>query len=127
MNKDVELEIWGRKINININFDCYEDEEITANQIDAYNKFIEKSDTIFKNLYYKFEIYCNENYKEKIEDNFENIFKYVIPKSLYIKRSKDDTRIIGVMCNFKFEPEHGLVAVFKNELFEKIDIQDAIL
>jgi len=127
MTKYAELEIWGRKLNIKINYDCYDNEEITENQVDSYNKFINNYVDIFEKLYCQLELYCKENYTQELDGKFDNIFKYIMPTSLYIKRSKDDARIVGVMCNFKFEQEHGLVAIFKNEQLEKIDFQDAIL
>lgn len=127
MQKNVELEIWSRKLNLKINYDCYDNEEITENQVDAYNQFINNYVDILEKLYYQLELYCKENYIQEFDGKFDNIFKYIMPTGLYIKRSKDETRIVGLMCNFKFEQEHGLVAIFKNEKLDKIDLQDAIL
>lgn len=60
----------------------------------------------------------------QVED-IENIFKYVMPKYLYVPRT--DKRVIAVMCNFKFDIENGIAVVYKNERFEEIGEQDIVL
>ena len=56
-----------------------------------------------------------------------NIFKYVKPKSIYIERSSNDERKIGILCAYKFNPDDGMAIVFKNETFFMIGTEDIIL
>ena len=71
--------------------------------------------------------YCLKSNKADIgSDNIENIFKYVAPKYLYVARNKD-SRIVAIMCNYKFDPENGIAVVFENEKLNKIGMQDIIL
>ena len=46
------------------------------------------------------------------EDNIENIFKYVIPKYLYVKRN-EDKHVVATMCNYKFDKENGMQLYLK--------------
>ena len=55
----------------------------------------------------------------------DNIFKYVIPKDIYILQ--DEKRKVAILCNYKFDMEHGLAIVFENEKFKTIVAQDIIL
>ena len=59
-------------------------------------------------------------------DHVDNVFKYVMPKNVLITRNDKD-RQFAVMCNYKFDMEHGLAVVFENEEFKTVGAQDIIL
>lgn len=126
INKIDTFNIWGRELDIKVIYDCYDNEEVIANQIKAYEEFAKISQIILEEVYKQLKAYCKENYKEQIEEEFDNIFKYIMPKTLYIKRSVED-RIVALLCNFKFDTEHGLAVVIKNEEVVNIGNQDIIL
>lgn len=128
MNKEQvnKFNIWGRELDIKVVYDCYDNEEVIDNQIKAYEEFVKNSENIFEEVYKKLQIYCKENYREQLEENIDNIFKYIMPKTLYIKRSEED-RIVAILCNLKFDIEHGLAVVIKNEQVVNIGNQDIIL
>ena len=48
-----------------------------------------------------------------------------MPKSISVPKSK--TRKIAIMCNFKYDMEHGLAIVFENEEFVTVGPQDIVL
>lgn len=121
-----KFNIWDRELDIQVVYECYDNEKVLDNQIKAYDEFIKNSDNIYEQAYKQLEIYCAQNYKEQIGDSFDNIFKYIKPKSLYITRSIKD-RIVAILCNFKFDMEHGLAVVIKNEQIVNIGSQDIIL
>lgn len=124
MNK-VEMTIWGRKFNLEIVYDCYEDEQIIETQHQAVKLFLSSEISIVDSLS-KAKNYCiSKNYKE-IGKTIDNIFKYLIPKYLYVPRN-ETKRVIAIMCNYKFDPENGVAIVFENEKFSKIDSQEIIL
>jgi hypothetical protein len=58
-------------------------------------------------------------------DKVDNIFKYVMPKTIVVPKAK--SRVIGLICNYKFDAEHGLAVVFENEKFKEIGAQDIVL
>ena len=47
----------------------------------------ENLNDIFAQAFKKFEEYCNKEYPQIFKGKFDNIFKYIKPKSIYIKRS----------------------------------------
>ncbi len=122
-----DFTIWGRELPIKITYDCFEGEEITEVQKETYEQFIGNMESIFAEAYEMFKNYCFEFYKEQMDDEFENIFRYIKPKELYIKRSSTGKKIAGLLCNFKFDLEHGLVAYIEDGKVTKVDTQDIIL
>lgn len=69
-------------------------------------------------------VYCIEHNKQDIgQDEITNIFKYVMPESLFIKR---DGRI-AIMCKYKFDVEHGIAVVFNDNHIDFVGSQDDIL
>lgn len=125
MNK-VKLLIWGREFEMEIKYDCYTGEEVLENQKEAINAFVKSEEGIAESLE-KVKNYCLAQNKEDIgESEISNIFKYVMPKYLYVIRNMDK-HIVSVMCNYKFDQENGIAVVFENEKFYKIGKQDIIL
>lgn len=61
----------------------------------------------------------------EIMDSVDNIFKYVIPKTISVPKAKK--RVVAIMCNFKFDMEHGMAIVFEDEKIKKIGPQDIVL
>lgn len=49
-----------------------------------------------------------------------------MPKYLFIPQDKY-TRIVAIMCNYKFDSDNGIAVVFKNEKFDTVGNQDIIL
>lgn len=144
----VKMNIWGREFDLDIVFDSLRDGTIYENQYRTLDLFldanksrlnvenkeeknIEISHTEIKQLIEDtktlVEKYCLDNTNEDIDNPITNIFKYVIPKYLYVSRTNDDSRRISLMCNFKFDMEHGLAIIFKNEKLEKIGEQALVL
>ena len=119
----VKMEIWGREFNLEVFYKNYKGKEITDNQIASYEKFITADDAIEKSKK-KLIAYIEENYEEV--GKIENIFKYVIPKMVYIPRGEKQ-RKCALLCDFKFDMEHGLALVFENEKFKEVVSQDDIL
>lgn len=126
MNK-VKINIWGREFELEVRYDCFEDEEeLLPTQENAISKLLESSNVINESLEYVKE-YCLSNDRDKFqEDNIENIFKYVIPAYLYVMRTGAD-RTIAIVCDYRFDLEHGIAVVFKNEKFYQIGTQDIIV
>lgn len=122
MNK-ASLEFWGRKFSLNIIFECYSGEEILDHQRESLQNFLEKNHISDDDLK-KIKKYCKKNNKDEIDGDIENIFKYVIPEDIYISREKG---IIAIMCNYKFDLEHGIALIYKKNKLIGIEKQDYIL
>lgn len=126
MNK-VKINIWGREFELEVRYDWFEDEEeLLPTQENAISKLFESSNVINQSLDYVKE-YCLSNDKDKFqEDDIENIFKYVMPTYLYVMRTGAD-RTVAIVCDYRFDLEHGIAVVFKNEKFYQIGTQDIIV
>lgn len=119
----LKVEIWRRDFELEVTYDCYAGEEILEEQKDALEKFssnkklIDGSETTVKK-------YCLEkNNNEIATDKIDNIFKYVMPESIFVKR---DGRV-AIMCRYKFDMEHGIAVVFKDDKLEQVGTQDIVL
>ena len=119
--------IWGRDFNLQIVFDCYKGETVSKEQNDALRLFVENPQLI-NDAKDAVIAYCIENNRAEIgSDKIENIFKYVIPQSIYIQRAPDNVHTVGLMCAYKFNPDDGLAVVFKSEKFFKVGTQNIII
>lgn len=120
------MDIWGREFDLEVIFDCYSDEEILPIQEDALSKFCDAIEEI-KNSETEVKRYCLEQNPEDISGgNIENIFRYVMPKYIFIVRDEKN-RVASLMCDYKFDMEHGLAIVFQNEKLSQIGPEDIIL
>ena len=124
MNNKVNLTIWGREFELNIVFQNYPREEVTPNQ----EKVVLSLETLDFGLSLNpLEEYILKYNSEDIDaSEITNIFKYVMPKSILIPR-ENEKRVVALMCNYKFDMEHGLVIVFENEKYKTVGPQDIIL
>lgn len=125
MNKE-KMTIWGRNFELEVKFDCYSGEEVLEIQKEALSAFLKSRNAVEDSLD-QLKQYCLKNNKAEIGgDNIENIFRYVVPKYLYVARDEKN-HVVAIMCNYKFDSEHGIAIVFENENFSKIGMQDIIL
>lgn len=120
-----KLTVWGRVFELDIAFDCFPDEDILEIQNEALKRLLASSCINEAEIAVK--EYClKENRDDIQEDNIENIFRYVIPKSIYVARDAEK-RVVALLCDYKFDMEHGLAVVFENECLQEIGMQDIIL
>ena len=125
MNK-INLTIWGRSFELPVAFDCYEGEEVLQAQYDALNELCDAQITI-EEAKTNVEKYCVElNAKEIGAQRIDNIFKYVMPTGVFVRRSNSADRFVGLICKYRFNPEDGLVVLFKNGAFYEIGTSDIL-
>ncbi len=122
MNK--RMTVWGREFDIKVIFDVYKDEQILDIQKEALEAFETASKDLLRS-YEALESYCLSRDSDLIEAPIKNIFKYVIPEALYIKRN-EKKRIVSLLCNYRFDEEHGIALTFENEKLKYIGSQDDI-
>ena len=122
MEKTINIIIWGKKFTLPIEYDCYEGESITDKQVEAVDSFIMHPDWIEKSKN-KVEAYCKD---EVMRDNKNDIFSYVDPRYLFVKRNEQEPSV-AIMLNYYYDPEHGLAVVFKLNGEVMVGSQDIIL
>ncbi len=115
--------IWGRELELEIIYDCYDGEKVLPIQKEAYNAFVMDGNEM-NNSKEAVKKYCLEENKEEIgTDRIDNIFKYVMPESIFIKR---DGRV-ALLCKYRYDMEHGIAVVFMDGKFIEVGSQDIIL
>lgn len=124
---EVTMTIWGREFNLKVDFDVYGGEEVSALQNAALSEFVSNVSSLDATLP-SVKAYCLKMNGEDVgAAAIDNIFKYVIPQSIYVPKWPDGSRMIGLMCAYKFNREDGLAVVFKNGQFHEIGTQNIIL
>ena len=119
----VKCSIWGREFVLDISYDEY-DGFISHEQFEAA-AFIADGTVPDSGLdKIKSYIIKNNNTDDNI-DPIANIFEYIMPSYVYIPASENLTYII--MCDFKFDLEHGVAIVYNKRGFVSINAQDEVL
>ena len=115
-----KLNIWGREFKLDVNYEMVDEEKITTKQKETRESFCNNSKELLDNPNFIIE-YCYKNAGNQIDGKIENIFKYVIPQELFIGEGR-----VCLMCNYRFDLEHGLAIVFENNKLVKVCPQDEI-
>lgn len=134
-----KLKIWGKEFDVDIVFYAFDGNDVTDEQKNALDLFLKanascipneetgeydrgnKEPSLVDSTKLEVEKYCLANSNGcDIDNPITNIFKYVIPKSIFVDGVMEDTRIVALICDFKFDMENGLVIVFENEKFDEV-------
>ena len=115
-----KLNIWGREFKLDVNYEIVDEDKITEKQKQTRTTFCEKAKELLSDPK---EIinYCLKKDGNQIEGKIDNIFKYVIPQELFIGEGR-----VSLMCNYRFDSEHGIAIVYENNKIIKICPQDEI-
>ncbi len=120
----VRIRIWDRDFELNIAYQNYPGEVISDQQKAA---FISVQSADYEPAIAGIEQYIRKHYSFELgEDNLDNIFHYVMPKSILIMRTKG-VSAFALMCNFRFDMEHGIAVIFENGAYKDVGPQDMVL
>ena len=123
MIKKSKIEIWERTLLLEVLYNHYTNEKVTSEQKKAYKWFRKHPEWIDKAKTYV-EDYCkNAVNSDDSNQKKDNVFSYVKPKAILIKQ---DTRI-AIMCDYRYDEEHGLAIVFDHDGNITVGMQDIIL
>ena len=126
MTKTIDITIWGREYSLPVIYDCYEGEDVTPEQISALESFVSHSNWIDRSKK-NVENFCKQDVQaDDTNQKKDNIFSYIKPESLYVKRDSKNPRV-ALMCKYRYDPEHGLAVVFAADGTVTVGIQDIIL
>ena len=121
----VKTTIWGREFELPVIVKPFIGKDVTEIQEDAVDQ-LERNMVIFDSAESEIEKYILKNgLKENGISEVDNIFKYVMPKSISVPKAKK--RVVALMCNYKFDMEHGIAVIFEDEKFKKVGPQDLVL
>ena len=123
MNKSI-LNVWGRKFELNIVYECYPGEEVLDSQREEV-ELLNTTDIVDVALEHVKE-YVIRTADYQLAVPIDNIFKYVMPKSVFVPHNKKSPSV-AIICNYKFDMEHGIAVVFENGKYKEVTTQDNIL
>ena len=117
-NEIKRLNIWGRDFELEILYEEYEGEGRIHAQDVALNSLLGNWNVVNSSLD-EVKRFCVEWYPRELEAisggcSIDNIFRYVIPESLFVFR-REDVRAVELRCRSRLDPEHGLAMYFENE------------
>lgn len=119
------MTIWNRDFSLPVEYERYPGETVLDSQREALTQLEahpEEIEAALKPL----EQYVRETGEDgQTEESIENIFRYVMPKSIFLPHTKTPTA--AILCRYKFDIEHGLAVLFENGKFQRICSQDAVL
>lgn len=121
MNK-IKVDIWNRSFELRVVSDENDMNSISEKQKEVIDDLFVKNKEVLEDFSEIFE-YCKKKNKEEICS--DNIFKYVMPKYLYIIDTEN--KCVAIMCDYKFDMEHGIAVVYENDKLTKVVEQDYIL
>lgn len=122
MSKSV-LKIWGRKFELNVIYECYPGEKVLDIQREELEMLMYEDDidTALENV----KEYVAKNSEGQAALPIENIFKYVMPKCIFIPHSSKSP-IAAIMCSYKFDIENGIAVVFEKGRYKEVVSEDAV-
>lgn len=123
--ESVEITIWDRDFNLPIEYNCYDGEEVTDEQVKCLERFLTSKKWI-ANAKKHIVCYCKNDVLDDEENNKkDNIFSYIKPECIFIKHENNPR--IALMCKYRYDVEHGLAVVFSANGEIEVGIQDIIL
>lgn len=120
------INIWERKFELPLMYECYDGEEVLENQKEAFAMLEDNAEEVMGSLEQVKKYVKKTGVDQLAGAEIENIFKYVMPKSIFVPHNKK-RRTVAIMCNYKFDMEHGIAVVFENGQLKKVGSQDIVL
>lgn len=125
MINELNISIWERTFLLPVEYDCYDDEVVTDAQKSAVKTLTMHPEWIVSAKAHV-ERFCREEVIADSENNKkDNIFSYIKPDYLFVKR--DEHPRVAIMCKYRYDIEHGLAVVFATDGSVTVGLQDFIL
>ncbi len=126
MINKIDIGIWGRIFSLEVDYAHHKDESITEDQEQAIENFLANPQWIDRAKKHVEDFCRHEVFEDDENQKKDNIFSYVKPQYLLVKRNEDKPRV-AIMCNYRYDPEHGLAVMFDWAGNVTVGIQDIIL
>ena len=120
------LSLWEREFDVDIIYDVYEGEEVLDVQKEAFEVFkntIDNKDVMEIAKQGVIKYILSKNASDVIEENITNLFKFIIPTAIYVERDGK----VDIMCECKFDIDHGIAIQFEKEQFKGVVTQDLVI
>lgn len=119
-----QLTIWGRDFDLPVVYHSFPGEEVITNQIEAAERIDSVDFEMGLNGVKKYILKRDADIID--DDQISNPFRFVKPKKIHIPYDENN-RLIAILCDYKFDMEHGIAIVYENEKFKEVGPQDIAL
>lgn len=125
MDNKIQTSLWGAGVELDVYFEQLDYDEPTEVQLDAFARVDEVWAQVDAAVPHIIDYVRDEaaNLGNSVEEN--GVFELVHPTTLFIAESEQ--RVVAILCEFDYDPEHGLAVVFENERFKEVGAQDIVL
>lgn len=121
---NINVLIWGREFELEVSYQNFPGEDVTVIQQNTLAKI---PSVDYEAAKPGIEAYIRKYYSTELgDDSLDNLFRFVMPKRVLITRTENN-REFAILCDFKFDMEHGIAVIFENEEFKAAGSQDLIL
>lgn len=124
MNSKIKTMIWGREVSLNVIFQNYPGEDIIPEQKETAESIPHVDFEEAKNAVEQYVM--KQNIEDLSESKLNNIFSYIKPKCFLVPRL-ENKHVFAIMCEYRFDMEHGLAIVFEDGICKTVGPQDIIL
>ena len=121
-----KMTIWDRAFELSVVYECYPGEEVLESQRESFAMLEANGKEVADSLEAVKEYVRETSAGQLGEDCIENIFRYVMPKMIFVPHTPKH-RIAAILCNYKFDMEHGIVVVFEEGKLKEIGPEDIAL
>lgn len=116
----VTLELWNKKIDLEVDFNLYDGDEVSSEQKDLLDSFVNSGiETLNDETSVK--KYLLDNYDIEVED----ILSVVTPRTIFI--DGDELNTVALLCDLSVDIENGMAIVFRGDNIIEIGYQDIAL
>lgn len=120
------VDLWGKRFLLEVEYETYDGDEVLSEQVRAVERLLAAWDVVEASLDRLKEYCLSESPEEIASDHIDDIFRYVVPTTLYALRD-EDARVVSLLCEYRFDPEHGIALRFEDEKLAEIGTQDIAL
>lgn len=121
----VNVKLWGKKLSLNIRFECRAGEEILEEQREAYERMLAEWHVVNESLPVVKE-YVVHHDEASVKGPIVDIYEYVTPVALLVRRSSTK-RVVALLLDYCFDPEEGIALLFEDERPVSVTPQSSVL
>ena len=124
--KNAKMTLWGKTVSLPVSYNLYPGEEILPAQEEALRWLL--TDTAAKAAAKRHaERYIRKDPAAELPpEGITNLFDWVTPTAVFIPH-ENNRLTAAILCEYAFDPEHGLAVVFDGGKFKAVGPQDIIL
>ena len=117
-----KIVLWNREFELEVIYETYDGIGVSDKQTNALKVFQSNKESLIRSKDAVEAYFVETGYISGAEKDV-NLFRFIMPRYVYVTR---DGRV-SLMCDFKYDLEHGIAIVFKDGELEKTGPQDIIL